>query len=98
MAYINNGNERPQTITVNIYRDLTVERTLTRDLKLAVSTLPSITTDQLQKLSYEAYDERFLLHVADFQAYIRTLSVDYSSLMLSTVNPERQNLTNCSLP
>ena len=98
MAYINNGNERPQTITVNIYRDLAVERTLTRDLRSAVSTLPSITTDQLQKLSYEAYDERFLLHVSDLQAYIRTLSADYSSLTLSTVNPERQNLTNCPLP
>lgn len=98
MAYINNGNERPQTIVVNIYRDLVVERTLTRDLRSAVSTLPSITTDQLQKLSYEAYNDRFLFHVADFQAYIRTLSVDYSSLTLSTVNPERQNLTNCPLP
>ena len=98
MAYINNGNERPQTIVVNIYRDFVVERTLTRDLRSAVSILPSITTDQLKKLSPSDYYDRFLLHVADFQEYIRTLSVDYSSLTLSTVNPERQNLTNCPLP
>ena len=54
--------------------------------------------DGIKRVTLEAYDERFLLHVSDFQAYIRTLSVDYSSLTLSTVNPERQNLTNCPLP